>query len=392
VVNGPRSTDGTGHTTAVNGQCVDCSGCKLRNIQVNGTRNGHGSILGGANIEMGGPTKGQVVEFVKSYDPRSWSCLHASEGVLNCSDITIQNNDIGPCGVDQYDQWADGISVACPQSVVRNNMINTPTDGGIVIFGPEVLVENNTIWVETHALSGGINLVDIFPWKNNFTGVVVQKNNIIGGFATSVKNSSDTTIGYNDAHAMIKVGIAMGPRVWFGERAGRNISFGATVRDNQLTGGFGFAMAANAITNFTIENNVLVGNTSFFGVQGANCTKGAKPITPGAFVQIPANVTHSQVQSDFVTVQDADQLICVSPPDGDFWPFSDGTVPALSPQEPTPNKKSSTGRKVGLGLGIPLGLLAVGLLAFYGRRWYLRRRSPGTETPLMRGISGLNTP
>jgi len=154
VINGPRTADGTGHTVAVNGQCVDCSGCKLRHIQVNGTRSGHPSILGGANIEMGGPTAGQLVEFVKSYDPRSWSCLHASEGVLNCTSITIQNNDIGPCGVDAYDQWADGISVACTQSVVRSNMINTPTDGGIVIFGPEILVENNTIWVETHSLLG----------------------------------------------------------------------------------------------------------------------------------------------------------------------------------------------------------------------------------------------
>jgi hypothetical protein len=28
----------------------------------------------------------------------------------------------------------------------------------------------------------------------------------------------------------------------------------------------------------------LVGNTAFFGVQGVNCTKDAKPITPSAFV------------------------------------------------------------------------------------------------------------
>jgi hypothetical protein len=40
----------------------------------------------------------------------------------------------------------------------------------------------------------------------------------------------------------------------------------------------------NGVSNFTIENNVIVGNATFFGVQGANCTKGAKPITPGAFV------------------------------------------------------------------------------------------------------------
>lgn len=42
-------------------------------------------------------------------------------------------------------------------------MVNTPTDGGIVIFGPEVLVENNTIWVESHALLGGIVSLDFVP-------------------------------------------------------------------------------------------------------------------------------------------------------------------------------------------------------------------------------------
>lgn len=33
VVDGPVS-NGTGHTTAVNGQCSQCSGVKIRNIQV----------------------------------------------------------------------------------------------------------------------------------------------------------------------------------------------------------------------------------------------------------------------------------------------------------------------------------------------------------------------
>ena len=33
VVNGPVS-DGTGHTTAVDGTCTNCGGVKLRNIQV----------------------------------------------------------------------------------------------------------------------------------------------------------------------------------------------------------------------------------------------------------------------------------------------------------------------------------------------------------------------
>jgi len=85
---------------------------------------------------------------VHSYDPRSWSCLHVVEAGLSCNNIVVQNNDVGPCGSDVYQQGADGISVSCRSAVVRNNMVNNPTAGGIVLFGsPGTLVENNTIWV-----------------------------------------------------------------------------------------------------------------------------------------------------------------------------------------------------------------------------------------------------
>lgn len=98
--------------------------------------------MGGENVTD------QVVEYVRSYNPRGWSCLHIAEGSLNCYNATVQNNDIGPCGSDSFQQWADGISMACQGSVVRNNMIQGATDGGIVIFGaPGTQVYNNTIWV-----------------------------------------------------------------------------------------------------------------------------------------------------------------------------------------------------------------------------------------------------
>jgi len=117
-------------------------------IQINGTRGGATSTSGGANIEMGGGNSDQLVEYVRSYDPRSWSCLHVAEGPLTCSGMTIQNNDIGPCGTDTFQQWADGISLSCRNSIVRNNMIKDATDGGIVIFGsPGSHITNNTIWV-----------------------------------------------------------------------------------------------------------------------------------------------------------------------------------------------------------------------------------------------------
>lgn len=103
---------------------------------------------GGGNIEMGGQNSDQVVEYVRSYDPKGWSCLHIHEGALDCNNVTIQNNDIGPCGSDAFQQWADGISMSCRNSVVRNNMIQGATDGGIVLFGaPGTQVYNNTIWI-----------------------------------------------------------------------------------------------------------------------------------------------------------------------------------------------------------------------------------------------------
>jgi parallel beta-helix repeat protein len=97
---------------------------------------------------MGGSNSDQLIEHIRTYQPRSWSCLHIAEGDLSCNNVTVQNNDIGPCGSDAYQQWADGISLSCRSSIVRNNLVNNPTDGGIVVFGsPGSLVENNTIWV-----------------------------------------------------------------------------------------------------------------------------------------------------------------------------------------------------------------------------------------------------
>lgn len=63
--------------------------------QVNGTRMGAGPTSGGANLELGGGNSGQLVEYVKSFDPRSWSCMHFFEGSLNCRNATIRYNDIG---------------------------------------------------------------------------------------------------------------------------------------------------------------------------------------------------------------------------------------------------------------------------------------------------------
>jgi parallel beta-helix repeat protein len=133
---------------------------------------------GGGNIEMGGSNSGQLIEHVRSYDPRGWTCLHISEGALSCNNVVVQNNDIGPCGSDDLQEWADGLSISCRNSVIKNNMIQDPTDGGIVLFGsPGTHVFNNTIWVVNVSL--GLSFFElglIVPeanssWRHQYGGL-----------------------------------------------------------------------------------------------------------------------------------------------------------------------------------------------------------------------------
>ncbi|KAG5729141.1 hypothetical protein E4T56_gene14007, partial [Termitomyces sp. T112] len=324
VVNGTINDDGTGHTTAVDGTCLSCSGLRLRNVQIDGARRGAPPVNGGGNIEMGGENSDHLVEFVHSYDPRGWTCLHISEGTLNCNNSVVQNNDIGPCGSDTFQEWADGISMSCMNSIVRNNMIQGATDGGIVVFGsPGTQVYNNTIWVLNHTLLGGINMVDYDPFNGDFSGTVVTNNTILGGFATDTEEPGEK-LGNNFEGAIIKMGIAVGPRTWFGEKFGDNVSSSGVVTNNQFGGAFTYAIAVSSAVNFTIEENTLIGNTSFIGARGPNCSDSDSPPTPAPFIVDPNNSDQMNLQSNFQNIRDGDDLTCVLPPNGgDFWPFGD---------------------------------------------------------------------
>lgn len=88
-------------------------------------------IEGGANIEIGGESTGQVVTGVASRNPRGWSCLHVIGSGIDaspCTNATISNNDIGPCGQEGTNSqgqslWADGISLDCTNSLVSSNTV-----------------------------------------------------------------------------------------------------------------------------------------------------------------------------------------------------------------------------------------------------------------------------
>ncbi|KAJ7771034.1 hypothetical protein DFH07DRAFT_804567 [Mycena maculata] len=317
IVSGPD------HTVAVDGTRPGCSGAMLRNIQINGNRGNAPPMPGGANVVFGGVNENQTIQYVRSYDPRSWSCIHLTEGDLSCRNVTVQNNDIGPCGAELLDEWADGISVSCQNSVVRNNLVMNPTDGGIVVFGsPGTQVYNNTIWVTNQTLLGGINMVDYLPWDGNYTDTVVRDNTIIGGYADAGGGTSGTS-------TVIKIGIAIGPRTWFGDEYLDNITFAGTVTGNRLSGAFVYGIAMSSAENFTVQDNVMFDNYTFIGGSGPSCPFNGDAVpAPAAFIYDTTTSTVS-VQSDFQLVTDGDSLTCTLPPDGgDYWPY--GKSPTLS--------------------------------------------------------------
>ncbi|KAG2024028.1 hypothetical protein CC2G_001626 [Coprinopsis cinerea AmutBmut pab1-1] len=379
VVSGPVQ-NGEGHTVAVDGTCNDCDGVKLRNIQIDGDRGNAPPTKGGGNIEMGGDNSNQLIEYVRTYNPRSWTCLHIAEGPLSCNNVTIQYNDIGPCGVDTFQEWADGISLACRNSLVKENLIFDATDGGIVVFGsPGSVIEDNTIWVANTMLLGGINIVDYNPFDGDYRGTVVRRNNIIGGFANDGQEPGDTH-GFNNETAIIKIGIGIGPRTWFGDRYGESRNNGGMITSNTFSGAFSYAIAITSANNFTVLDNKLVGNTAFIGARGPNCSDSDHVPEPAPFivdwatVGTDMNKGSGKVQDDFVGISDGDSLTCVLPPNGgDFWPF--GTNPGNTAEEAfsDKNKDDEGGSPVGIVVGVVIGIIALGVILFFARKWYMRK-------------------
>jgi len=231
--------------------------------------------------------------------------------------------------------------------------------------------------------------VDYLPFSGNYSGVVVTNNTIAGAFASQTAAGSETK-GTNTDDVIIKVGIAIGPRTWFGNEYGTNVSTGAVVQDNQLTGAFSYAIGMSSAQNFIVENNVLFGNTSFIGARGPNCTGNDTVPTPAAFVIDLNTTTASTTQTDFTTVPDGDNLICVLPPDGgSYWPFGGNpnstTIPPVSPPETSQTTTSSTshssaGKTAGIVIGTILGVLLVAVGTYFLRKWALRRSQQGTPS------------
>jgi hypothetical protein len=300
---------GVNQTAAIIGNCGQCSGLKIRNIQVNGNRPILGLFTGSANIEIGGPNSNQLVDHVNSYEPRGWSCLHITEGgTSGCKNATITNNDIGPSGNDTG-HWADGISMACTNSLVANNVITDATDGAIVIFGaPFTTVRNNTIIARSRVLLGAINMVDYGPYSGDYTGVTVTENTI---WAES---------------AFIKTGIAIGPAVWGGDT--ENYNRNGIVLSNTIKGdNMGYGIIVSGAHNFTVVDNNSTANYS--GAFTSSCyTPNNAP--PMAFLK--STRADGNLQLNFVTGR-AQYIICIQPGLSSTYTYQSGQLNLYSNQQ-----------------------------------------------------------
>lgn len=223
-------------TTAI--QMRDSDEAVISHIIIDGNRPNLGYREGDALVYAGGYSRGQVIRAVKITEPRSWSALHLIEP---CTEALVEDSEIGPAGMSDY-TWADGISLACTNSIIRNNLIVDATDGGIVIFAATgSLIENNIIRAETRTLLGGIHMVEPELYNGNFTGTIVQ-NNIIEA-----------------SGAVIRIAVPMGPRVWLCLDEGETIPtpYGGTVINNILRGDkmqYGFAV--DGVSSWTVLDNI----------------------------------------------------------------------------------------------------------------------------------------
>jgi hypothetical protein len=218
-------------------------------------------------------------------------------------------------------------------------------------------------------------MVDYEPWSGNYTGTTVYNNTILGGFANEDLSSSSD--GLNAEHAIIKIGIAIGPRTWFGDRYENNVSRNGNVHSNQLSGAFSYGIAITSATNFTVQGNSFFGNSSFIGARGPNCSTSDSVPKPAAFVT-EANTTASMsISSNFVNIGDGDSLTCVLPPNGgDFWPF--GLNPSNTTSTPgTPGSRggSDPARSGAIAGGVIAGLILCGLATWLVRRYILRKKA-----------------
>ncbi|WWC88573.1 uncharacterized protein L201_003485 [Kwoniella dendrophila CBS 6074] len=309
--------EGIDQSAAIRADCQQCSFATIKSLIIDGNRPQLLRIpKGDALIEIGNAER-QVVKDCKLYEPRGWSALHFREGDRKqCRYGKVVNNEIGPCGEEWDDDYdgeneleppfgnprADGISLACKDSIVERNVVYDTTDGAIVLFGSAGSeVRENHIYSRTRVVLGGINLVDYDPWQGDYMLVSVHHNYL---------------------HAFgryFKVGIVIGPSSWSDDT--ESIVHSASVTDNYLEGNhFGYGIVVSSATSFTVVRNTINEEKSKFrGVNGPRCPKAPENGKPTPFL-INRGSAKGTFQEDFVNGE-VQHIICLNMPDENGKPY-----------------------------------------------------------------------
>ncbi|HLY52225.1 MAG TPA: DUF4214 domain-containing protein [Steroidobacteraceae bacterium] len=222
----------------------------LKSLWVDGQRTpASGFVAAAVNVEIFGGT-GVTVDSNFISNSLGWSTVH-SYGSLDgrpCAGNAITNNLITAYPSVHADQeWADGISAGCENSLVENNEIVDPTDAGIVVFtaypaAQRSLVTGNTVLSAGNSAFGGLGF-DPLQGRSaqapDFSGSAITRNTLWSGPNT---------------HFII--GLAVGTRAWYAQSS---IGYGAQATDNTTAGIqtlFGEGIAVSGMMSATVQGNV----------------------------------------------------------------------------------------------------------------------------------------
>jgi len=283
--------------TAVQGDCRRCARVSIRSVIIDGgrARLGRSQDPAAPGMVVIGGNEGQRIQDCTLAYPRGWTAVHVREGSkLQCKGAIIERNVIGPAGeeyvpaIDGPDPemsplgrpLADGLAIACKDSIVKDNTIVDCTDAGIVVYcSPGTLVANNKISAMTHSAMGGILMVDATPFDGDYSGLVVRDNVLNAGASP------------------MRVGIGIGLSILSDDI--ETILHSGTVTRNVLRGPFmGFGIAAAGLKDWTITDNW--SEARHQGKLSARCFDEPVNPDPTAFLYHKATIEGGKIQPGFV--------------------------------------------------------------------------------------------
>ncbi|WWC68967.1 uncharacterized protein I206_102903 [Kwoniella pini CBS 10737] len=317
--------EGLKTSTAIQGDCRRCARVGIRSLIIDGNRKKLGRIINSDDatglVVLGG-NEGQSIKNCWIKNPRGFTGIHIREGdKLQCSGSVIDKNEIGPVG-EEYDPdidgedpeisplgrpLADGLSIACKDSFVRDNTFYDNTDASIVIYcSPGTLIHANHITARSLSSMAGILLVDQTPFDGDYSGVLIKQNII------------------DAASRSIRVGIGIGSTIWSDDT--ETILKGGTVINNGLKGRYmGFGIVAAGLENWKIKGNW--DEATHQGKKSARCFDDPVNPDPMPFMFNEATVKDSEFQPGFQN-HDFQYVVCIdglydksNPPKHDLPPL-----------------------------------------------------------------------